>query len=113
MYALPRCFTVLLLASALSACGSLVVSGQTHGGRPGGAVSADVQRDAAITAAINRLFVRDEQISAFDVRIDTHDGVVGLTGHVRDERAKQRAIELARSADGVRRVESRLLVAPQ
>lgn len=113
MYVLPRGFIALLLASSLSACGSLIVSGQTHGGRHEGAESVDTQRDAAITAAINRLYVRDGQISAFDVRIDTRDGVVGLTGHVSDKQAEQRAIELARSADGVKRVESRLIVTPR
>lgn len=113
MYVLPRGFMALLFVSSLSACGSLIVSGQTQGGHPEGVESVDAQRDAAINVAINRLFVRDGQISAFDVRIDTHDGVVGLTGRVRNEKARQRAIELARSADGVRRVESRLRVAPQ
>ena len=113
MRVLQRGFLVVLLAGLLSACGSLIVSGQTSGGRPTSAESADERRDATITAAINRLFVRDAQISAFDVRIDTRDGVVQLNGHVRDQKAKQRAIELARSADGVIRVESRLTIAPR
>ena len=113
MQVLQRGFVVVLLAGLLSACGSLIVGGQTHGGRSAGGESAEVQRDAVITAAINRLFVRDAQISAFDVRIDTRDGAVQLNGHVRDRKAEQRAIELANSVDGVRRVESRLTLVPR
>ncbi|TCK19109.1 BON domain-containing protein [Thiogranum longum] len=108
MRVLQHVLVVLLLAGALSACGSLIVSGQAQGGRSSATASAAERRDAAITAEINRQFVRDAQISAFDVRIDTRNGVVRLSGQVRDTKAKQRALELARSVDGVRRVESSL-----
>lgn len=99
---------VALFAGLLSACGSLIVSGQAQGGRSPATVSDVERRDAAITAEINRRFVRDTQISAFDVRIRTRNGVVQLSGQVRNAQAKQRAFELARSVDGVRRVESTL-----
>ncbi|VAW72941.1 hypothetical protein MNBD_GAMMA15-337 [hydrothermal vent metagenome] len=112
MCALQRCVVVLLLSGFLSACGALLVGGQTHGGRPASTISDSEQRDAAMAAQINRLFVKDAQISAFDVRIVAHDGVVQLEGHVRNRKAQRRAIELARSVGGVRRVESRLSVVP-
>ncbi len=109
MRVLQHGLIVLLLAGALSACGSLIVSGQAQGGRSSATASAAERQDAAITAEINRRFVRDAQISAFDVKIDTRNGVVRLSGQVRDAKAKLRAIELARSVNGVRRVESSLI----
>jgi hyperosmotically inducible protein len=113
MHVLQRGLIVTLLAGLLSACGSLIVSGQAQGGRSSAVVSADKQRDAAITAEINRQFVRDEHISAFDVRIDSRNGIVRLSGQVRNRKAEQRAIDLARSVEGVRRVESFLTIIPR
>lgn len=108
MHVYWRSLIVVVFAGFLSACGSLIVSGQAEGGRSRATVSESGQQDAAITAEINRRFVRDTQISAFDIRIRTRDGVVRLSGQVRNAQAKQRALELARSVDGVRRVESTL-----
>ncbi len=112
MHVLTRGVLVILVSGLLSACGAMIVSGQTHGGRPAGKVPDSVQRDSAIVAAINRLYVKEAQISAFDVRVEVRDGVVQLDGHVRNRKAQQRAVALARSVEGVRRVESRLKVVP-
>jgi len=112
MYAVQRGFVVILFAGLLSACGAMIVGGQAHGGRAG-AQSADAQRDAIISAAINRLYVRDAQISAFDIRITVRDGGVRLEGRVKDREAERRAVALARSVDGVRRVDARLVIAPR
>jgi len=44
------------------------------------------------------------------VNVDTNQGVVQLNGSVDSERMKQRASELARQVDGVRRVVNTLKV---
>ncbi len=108
MHVFRQGLIVMLFTGFLSACGSLIVSGQAQGGGSSTTDSDARRRDAAITAEINRRFVRDTQISAFDVTIRTRNGVVQLSGQVRNAQAKQRAFELARSVDGVRRVESSL-----
>jgi len=46
----------------------------------------------------------------FKVDVDTTNGIVQLNGTVDNERMKQRATELARQVDGVRRVVNNLRV---
>ena len=66
--------------------------------------------DASITSAINTRFVRDELVRAVEIRVETRQGVVTLTGVVDSPKASLRALQLARSTPGVRRVDSRLRV---
>ena len=97
----------LCLVLCLTACAAAVVSGTARGGydpERGGAT------DASITSAINASYVRDDLISAFDVSVKTYRGTVTLYGSVANREAARRAVELARSATGVRRVVSRLTV---
>lgn len=70
-----------------------------------------MSNDAAITTAVNLKFVEDKYVSMMDIDVDTYGGVVTLTGTVPDAQTAQRAINLARYVSGVKRVESRLVVA--
>ena len=100
----------LCLVLCLTACAAAVVSGTARGGydpERGGATDAAAVSDASITSAIN---ARDDLISAFDVSVKTYRGTVTLYGSVANREAARRAVELARSATGVRRVVSRLTV---
>lgn len=61
------------------------------------------------------LYVRVRQTLA-DIRLETiqfrvHEGAVTLSGIVRNEKERQRAIEMVRSTDGVKEVLSRLTIA--
>ena len=103
----------LCLVLCLTACAAAVVSGTARGGydpERGGATDAAAVSDASITSAINASYVRDDLISAFDVSVKTYRGTVTLYGSVASREAARRAVELARSATGVRRVVSRLTV---
>ena len=59
------------------------------------------QTDAGITTDVTTSLAADEAVSAFDVNVDTNEGVVTLTGTVPSMAAKDRAVEIARSSDGV------------
>jgi hypothetical protein len=65
--------------------------------------------DGLITAKIKSSLAADPQVSALAIDVDTAKGVVSLTGVVRSEQERQRAIQLAQSTEGVQRVEAQHL----
>jgi hyperosmotically inducible protein len=54
--------------------------------------------------------IEDPALSADDINVDTALGVVTLSGTVMSEEAKEHASELARSIEGVTKVDNRLKV---
>jgi hyperosmotically inducible protein len=60
--------------------------------------------DATITTKIEAKLTGDPDVSAFNVDVDTNDGVVRLSGEVEKAEAKAEAEKLARDTEGVRRV---------
>ena len=104
----------LCLLSSLIGCASALVGGVTPvASQPaqGDRSVNEYTRDTDITSAINARYVKDDLISAFEVKIVTYRGTVTLSGTVRSRQAEQRAVELARSVQGVGRVVSKLTVA--
>jgi hyperosmotically inducible protein len=69
--------------------------------------------DATITAGIKLKFAKDDLVRAYKIDIDTKDGMVTLTGTVKNEQEAKRAIALAESEEGVRRVNSVLQIKPE
>jgi hypothetical protein len=74
--------------------------------------AADVTRkaieDGALTSKIKAKMALDDTVKAVDLDVDTRGGVVTLTGTVRSETERQRALALARETDGVSQVIDRL-----
>ena len=66
------------------------------------------ETDTGITTAVNARLAADDEVSTYDIDVETADGVVTLIGEVEDPRARERAMELARNTDGVRDVVDRL-----
>ena len=66
--------------------------------------------DASITAAVKTKLAGVAPSSLVKVDVDTNQGVVQLSGTVDSERTKQRATEMARNVDGVRRVVNNLKI---
>jgi hyperosmotically inducible protein len=64
--------------------------------------------DAEITASVKAKFMMDENVAARHIDIETNSGIVTLRGKVSSETEADRAIELAKTADGVRMVHSYL-----
>lgn len=84
------CFTLAILL-ALGACSSTRT--------PGTQVD-----DAAITAAVKAKLAADMDVNPFNIDVDTNEGVVTLQGRVEKQEARDKAEQLARETDGVRRV---------
>ena len=66
--------------------------------------------DATITAAIKAKYAHDETVSASSIDVDTNHGNVTLNGTVSSQMEASKAVELARSVDGVQSVASNLVV---
>jgi hyperosmotically inducible periplasmic protein len=66
--------------------------------------------DAAITAEVQSSFVADPLVSASAIGVETTHGVVYLTGTVKSEQERYRAIQLVQGVAGVREIIVRNLV---
>jgi hyperosmotically inducible protein len=104
----------VVLASTLSTgCFWLAVGGA-------GAVGYEIAKDdrtigtklsdASITSGVKTKLIRDSEIDAIDINVDTFQGVVTLNGNIQSRNAKRRAAKLARSVKGVKSVRSKLIV---
>jgi hyperosmotically inducible protein len=66
--------------------------------------AGEVGSDAAITAKVQSSFAADPLVSASAIGVRTSGGVVYLTGTVKSEQARQRAIQLVQGVAGVREI---------
>jgi hyperosmotically inducible protein len=64
--------------------------------------------DAAITAKVKTQLATDPTAKAYQINVDTANGVVQLNGFVDSQDGKQAAERVARSVDGVTRVRNNL-----
>lgn len=64
--------------------------------------------DAAITAKIKAAFVKDSEVRALDVKVETVRGVVQLSGTARSNSEIERAGQIARNVPGVTAVRNDL-----
>ena len=74
------------------------------------ASAACAASDPGITTAVKSKLAADDTVKAYQINVDTQEGVVTLTGTVPSSAARDRALQLARETDGVTRVEDRLTV---
>jgi hyperosmotically inducible periplasmic protein len=65
---------------------------------------ACAQTDAGITTNVKTKFAADDTVKAYQVDVDTRNGVVTLSGAVENTAAKEQAIKIARETNGVRDV---------
>ena len=69
------------------------------------------QSDAGITTNVKTKMAADDTVKAYQVDVTTRNRVVTLNGEVESSAARDRAIEIARSTDGVTDVIDQLRVA--
>jgi hyperosmotically inducible protein len=66
--------------------------------------------DTAITQKVKEKLLLQPETSAEKIDVDTHQGVVTLSGQVKTPEEKEQVIQIARATEGVQRVEDRLTV---
>lgn len=66
--------------------------------------------DATITTKVKSAFATDKTVDAMDIRVETNQGNVRLSGFADSPAEKQRAEEIARNVSGVRSVTNAITV---
>ncbi len=103
----------LLLVAQLTACAVAAVGA---GGAAGYYVAKEdrtpqqILSDAGITAGVNAKYVKDRDVSAININVDTRNGVVTLYGSVASHAIEERAISLASEVKGVKKIISKITV---
>ena len=72
--------------------------------------AAEALSDGALTTKIKSKMALDDGVGALNIDVDTVDGNVTLSGRVRSEEERQRAVALARETEGVKNVTDRLVI---
>ena len=67
--------------------------------------------DAATTMRVKKAIYDDPSLKVMDVSVTTVDGVVELSGTVKNRGQGVKAVQVARKVEGVKRVKSELKVA--
>jgi hyperosmotically inducible protein len=71
---------------------------------------ACAQTDPGITTAVKTKLAADDTVKAYQIDVDTANGVVTLTGIVEAPVAKEKAVTIARGTDGVKDVVDHITV---
>jgi osmotically-inducible protein OsmY len=95
--------TAILLSIVLIAPLFLTACGKTVG---------ETIDDATITTRVKTAFINDPLVGALRIDVDTFKGVVTLSGRVKSKEEEQKAIQIARSIQGVSDVKSTLQIQP-
>jgi hyperosmotically inducible protein len=75
------------------------------------AVAACAQtKDATVTGTVKTKLAADSQVKAGEIKVETSNGVVTLTGNIDSQAAKDRAIQIARDTSGVTDVKDMISV---
>lgn len=75
--------------------------------------TGEVITDAWITSRIHTRFVGEDLLKDSDVDVDTSDHVVTLKGRVLSEAGRAKALDIARTTEGVHRVVDQLMIGPK
>jgi osmotically-inducible protein OsmY len=71
------------------------------------------QSDAGITTSVKTQLAADDLVKARRIDVDTRDRVVTLSGEVRSPEEEAKALQIARSTNGVANVVDQLSVVPE
>ena len=107
MKKIPRTSTALAMLLALAAIAAIAACKTTSS--PGRQVD-----DAAIKTSVKAKLAADVRLSTLtNIEVNSTNGVVTLAGQVRSDEERRMAGEVARSVDGVVRVNNELQVNPR
>jgi osmotically-inducible protein OsmY len=79
--------------------------------KEGASKTGEVVTDGWISTRIKTKFMGEETLRQSDIKVDTNDHVVTLTGTAATEAARAKAVALAKDVEGVNQVIDKLMVA--
>jgi hyperosmotically inducible protein len=100
--------------AAAGACNRAQTQQQTHHAaaevKTAAARAGDALSDGWLTTRIQAQYFADDQIKARYVNVSTSNGVVTVKGFVDSPGARERALQIAKTTDGVKQVNDQLLI---
>ncbi|MFH8135424.1 molecular chaperone OsmY [Pantoea osteomyelitidis] len=108
--------SALLSGSALAADSSMTEKAQQAADNAGSKVDSSMKKvggfmdDSAVTAKAKAALVDDETIKSTDISVETHQGVVTLSGFVASPEQSEKAVALVKKVEGVKSVSDKLHV---
>jgi len=66
--------------------------------------------DSVITTKVKSLLAADDFLKSFQIGVETFKGTVQLSGFVGSQKAVDKAVEIARSVNGVKSIKNDLIV---
>ncbi len=104
-------FALLLAMAAIQGCSVGVLGGYGQGGQDtSGRSYQESYADNQISSSVIRALVRDQRINSEQINVYTSDGIVSLTGSVRNGNSVWLAEQIARGVSGVKGVLNHLKV---
>ena len=97
---LIRYFVLLMLIATFVACASTPTQEST----------GEYVDDSVITTKVKSLLAEDDFLKSFQISVETFKGEVQLSGFVDSQKAVDKAVEIARSVQGVKSVKNNLNV---
>jgi len=108
---LSGCAVAMLGGAARSGSGSASApAGASSGSASTAGKPAPQPGDSSISAAVRSRLTANSTLKALKIGVDTHDGIVTLTGQVNNLAAKSAAQAEARAVSGVKGVNNQLTV---
>jgi hyperosmotically inducible protein len=107
-----KSIAALIIITTIPGCIPVAIGGAVAGGYLAGTDSAITTgiSDATITTTIKTLYLKDDLVKARDIKVETSNGIVNLRGYVDSTKARERAISLAYTAKGVKKVNSKFIL---
>ena len=99
----PRLWWVLVLCGLVAGCAATPT--KVEGTGPTGYID-----DSTLTTKVKTALLSDQSIKGSAIKVETFNGVVQLSGLVRDRREQKRIIQIAESVTGVKSVQTNLII---
>ena len=96
--------TRTLLPAALIGLALAIAGCASRPEAPAARAAAEVVDDAAITAQVKAKFVEDPAVKALNIKVDTRNGAVQLSGFAANAAEAEKAAQIARTTAGVKSV---------
>jgi hyperosmotically inducible protein len=105
---------ILISLALLNACTAAVVGGAASTAYvvTDERSASEIASDLLTTSSVKTKLLKDGDVNGLDINVDTYRSEVTLYGNVPSAQAKERAILLATSVKGVKKIISRLVIVP-
>ena len=94
------CLVLIMFVAALVACASTAKQSST----------GEYVDDSVITTKVKSLLAANDFLKSFQIGVETFKGVVQLSGFVNSQAAVDKAVEIAKSVQGIKSVKNDLIV---